>query len=185
MLDDEKYPEQLYSPLREVFIKDELKENDFYVKAKRNLESSKRWAYVIGFISFCMMFFGIFMNLLRYAFLYYGVEEGHLMKWILGFIEGFLIVFVSFFGIFSCLTQKLPKLRQCFSIAFGCGVCGILIFGTVVSGFGVLLWGFPHPKHGTFAIIEIIASIAIHIVLWGMILILSIFQTRIICVESK
>ena len=113
---NENYPDPLYAPVRELFIKDDLKENDFYVKAKKNLESSKRWAYIIGFLSFTMMFFGIFMNLLRYSFLYYGIEQGHLMKWILGFFEGFLIVLVSFFGLFSCLTQKLPKLRQCFSV---------------------------------------------------------------------
>jgi hypothetical protein len=115
MYSNEQLPE-FYSPLRENFIQDDLKENDFYVKAKANLESSRKWANIIGFLSICMMIFGFIMIILRYIFLFYGIESGSMSKWILGFLEGILIVFVSFFGLFSCMTSKLPNIRQFFAL---------------------------------------------------------------------
>jgi hypothetical protein len=115
MYSNEQLPE-FYSPLRENFIQDDLKENDFYVKAKSNLESSRKWANIIGFLSICMMIFGFIMIMLRYIFLFYGIESGSMPKWILGFLEGILIVFVSFFGLFSCMTSKLPNIRQFFAL---------------------------------------------------------------------
>jgi hypothetical protein len=159
--------------------------SSFYLKAKNNLRESKKWAYVhlwLGIVSICL---GLSSILFRYVVMHWEFEQAQPYKWVLGFVFGGCVIVVGIMQLMTYCLLKFPTLRLLMTVLLAFCLAGSAIYGMVISGFGVLMWGNTYPRHGAFAIIEIIISILLQLVIWMMSIVIAGVQLYYVAIEMK